>query len=355
MRVLLELGGHPVIATRIATATSQMARNLLTAKDGARIDVDLASYGSHCELILTFAAEGWTPQYDFLARFFQKFEQPRQMNGVVSIKSATRLENVGHPDHKHISVLSAIVQQKSRDELMSEIQDKNVELEHHREHLEETVRERTAQLAEEKQHSDRLLHMIIPREIARELLASGQVKPRRHSHVAVLFSDIAGFTPYCRTREPEEIVDNLHRLFSAFEEFAAKYELEKIKTIGDSFMAACGLLSEVENPVMNCVLCALEMIEATEAVVKEWQLRVGVHCGPIVAGVLGSRKQQYDLWGDTVNVASRMESHGVPGCVALSKTAWDQISHLGEADLSQKVQIKGLGEQQVFLFRRFRA
>jgi class 3 adenylate cyclase len=169
----------------------------------------------------------------------------------------------------------------------------------------------------------------------------------------VLFTDIAGFTPYCRTREPEEIVDNLHRLFTAFEEYAVKYELEKIKTIGDSFMAACGLLSEVENPVKNCVCCALEMIEAAQTVTREWQLRVGVHCGPIVAGVLGSRKQQYDLWGDTVNVASRMESHGVPGFVALSETAWNQISDLGEADFSQRIHVKGLGEQQVFVFRRF--
>jgi len=353
MQVVLELSNDTVTATRIATATSQMARSLSLGRSG-RIEVALEATDHRCNLILTFTAGGWLPPADVLVRFFPHAVHTTGKDGELSVRSVLRLLNTNPVTAAKRNQLITIGQQKSRDELMAEVQAKNIELEDHRAHLEETVTQRTSQLAREKENSDRLLHMIIPTEIAAELLSTGRVRPRRHDGVAVLFCDIAGFTPYCRTREPEEIVENLHQLFTAFEEYSLEFQLEKIKTIGDAFMAACGLLSAVSNPVENCVRCALKMIEAAPKVTVEWQMRVGIHFGPIVAGVLGSRKQQYDLWGDTVNVAARMESHGVPGSIALSESAWAEISDIAEAELLQRIHVKGLGEQSVFLFRRFR-
>ncbi len=188
------------------------------------------------------------------------------------------------------------------------------------------------QIEQEKQRSDELLHVILPEKIVAELKATNEVRPRRHDHVAVLFADLVGFTRYCESHTPEEVVPYLQKLVEAWENSALTHGVEKIKTIGDAFMAASGLLSPVDNPVLQCVRCGLEMIEATRALPIGWDLRVGVHFGQVMAGVIGRRQYLFDLWGDTVNTAARMESHGLPGHITLSPDAWRRLEPLAAAE-----------------------
>jgi class 3 adenylate cyclase len=209
------------------------------------------------------------------------------------------------------------------------------------------------QIETERNRADNLLHVILPAPVVRELKATNEVKPRRFEDVAILFCDIVGFTPYCEKRQPEEIVANLQKLVVAFEELALAHDLQKIKTIGDAFMAACGLLKPVENPVLNCVRCGVKMIEAARQVPACWEVRVGVHLGSVVAGVLGHRQYAFDLWGDAVNTAARMESHGVPGAIALSEPAWRRVNQCCRCESRGVIQVKGKGDLPMYVFQAF--
>jgi adenylate cyclase len=204
------------------------------------------------------------------------------------------------------------------------------------------------QIEAERQRADELLHVILPDEIVRELKTTDAVQPRRYEHVAVLFCDIVGFTPYCDQRQPQEVLTSLQQLVEAYEDLAARYEMQKIKTIGDAFMAVAGLLTPVENPVLNCVRCGLEMIAVAPRLAAQWNVRVGVHVGPVVAGVLGRRQYLFDLWGDTVNTAARMESSGVAGTVTLSRAAWDEVASHFPGQRVGTIPVKGKGDLEVF-------
>ncbi len=200
-----------------------------------------------------------------------------------------------------------------------------------------------------RDRADELLHAVFPAEIARELKETGDVRPRRHEGVAVLFADIVGFTPFCDARQPEEVLRLLQRLAADWEASAERHGVQKIKTIGDAFMGAAGL-QRAENPVLDCVECGQEMIAAAQRL--GWDARVGVHVGPVVAGKLGCRQYGFDLWGATVNTAARMESHGTPGKVTLSGAAWERVVRVGRGE-PRKEQIKGIGEMVVVRFDGF--
>jgi len=214
--------------------------------------------------------------------------------------------------------------------------------------------EHLRQIEAERNRADSLLHVILPAAVVQELKATNEVKPRRFENVAIMFSDIVGFTPYCEQHPPEEIVANLQRLIVAFEEFALEHRIQKIKTIGDSFMAACGLLDPVANPVLNCIRCGVRMIEEARRSAACWEVRVGINVGSVVAGVLGQRQYLFDLWGDTVNTAARMESHGVASGITLSEAAWQQVSDHCACDSRGVIPVKGKGEQRMYLFKDFR-
>jgi len=201
----------------------------------------------------------------------------------------------------------------------------------------------------ERREADRLLRAILPDKIADELQSNGRVRARRHEDVAVLFADIVGFTAYCDTHEPEEVLEALTRITERFEEISEHHGLEKIKTIGDSFMAATGLLSPMLNPDLQCVKAGLDMVAACRELTPMWRVRLGVHSGDLIAGVLGSKKFLFDIWGDTVNVASRVESNGVPDAVAVSRTTWNRIAHACRGQSRGMIEVKGKGEMEMFL------
>ncbi|MCI0459615.1 MAG: response regulator [Gemmataceae bacterium] len=211
-----------------------------------------------------------------------------------------------------------------------------------------------AEIQRERERADGLLHVILPGEIVKELKETNTVRPRRYEHVAVMFCDIVGFTPYCDNKPPEVVVQFLQGLIESWEESALRHEVEKIKTIGDAFMAASGLLTRPANPVLACLRCGLEMIAACQALPVGWNLRVGIHAGTVVAGVIGRRQYLFDLWGDTVNTAARMESHGVPGAVTLSGDAWVQVADLCRGEARGPITVKGKGEIAMYRFFEFK-
>ncbi len=202
-------------------------------------------------------------------------------------------------------------------------------------------------IEEEKKRADDLLHVILPHDIVEELKAKGSVTPRRHEDVAVLFCDIVGFTPYSANRQPEEIVASLQLLFEAYEELAAQHDMYKIKTIGDSFMSTAGLIVPVANPVLTAVRCGLEMVAAAHRLPAGWDVRVGIHAGPVVAGVVGRKQYLYDLWGDTVNTAARVESHGSKGGVNVSAASWERIKDVARGRSLGLIPVKGKGEMEI--------
>ena len=194
-----------------------------------------------------------------------------------------------------------------------------------------------------------MLHVILPRDVAAELKATDAVKPRRFERVGILFCDIVEFTAYSARRGPEEILSHLQTLVEAFEQLCLKHNLEKIKTIGDSFMATAGLMTQLDNPALNCVRCGLDMLAAARELTPMWQVRVGVHVGPVIAGVVGHRKYQYDVWGDAVNTASRLEQAAAAGSVCVNKDTWSLIAERCCGRSLGRFVLKGKGEQELFV------
>jgi class 3 adenylate cyclase len=203
------------------------------------------------------------------------------------------------------------------------------------------------QIEAEKEHVNELLHVILPAEAVRELRETGEVHPRRYEDVAVVFTDVVGFTPYCDGRPPEEVVAYLRRLVAEFERAAEAIGVQKIKTIGDAFMAAANLLRPTADPVLACVRCGAAMMRAAQELPPHWQVRVGIHVGPVMAGVVGTRQYLYDLWGATVNTAARVQTHAEPGTMTLSRPAWDRVANKCRGTSRGVVSVKGKGEMEL--------
>jgi class 3 adenylate cyclase/signal transduction histidine kinase len=217
-----------------------------------------------------------------------------------------------------------------------------------KQHLRERSKQQLAALAAESRRVRDLLHVLLPDAIAEELQATGSIAPRRHERVAVLFADVVGFTAYCDRNSPEQVLISLQELFSRFEALADRLGVQKIKTIGDSFMAAAGMFGQGERPVLRCVELARAMLASVAGLPLGWSLRIGVHVGPVVGGVVGTRQYLYDIWGDTVNTAQRIESSGRPGAVCVSAEARDEIAGTYPVESLGTVTVKGKGELEIF-------
>ncbi len=211
-------------------------------------------------------------------------------------------------------------------------------------------------LAKEIERSDALLANILPRKTIDELKRNGFVTPASYDSVSVLFTDFKGFTLVAEKMTPEELVGELDRCFRAFDAIAQKYGLEKLKTIGDSYMCAGGIPETNGTHAVDCVLAALEMQAFVKSLGEEraskgqsyWEVRIGVHTGPVVAGVIGEKKFAYDIWGDTVNTASRMESSGTPGLVNVSEATYERVKEWFDAEYRGKVKAKNKGELDMY-------
>ena len=223
----------------------------------------------------------------------------------------------------------------------------------HSENLEVLVEQRTRELVAEKQTSERLLLNVLPAPIADRLKAGESLIVDRYESVTVLFADIVGFTALSSRTSPEELVTMLNELFSTFDRLAQKHGLEKIKTIGDAYMVVAGLPMPLADHAIAMAHMALDMIAAISEYAKRTEsgltIRVGMHTGSVVAGVIGEKKFIYDLWGDTVNTASRMESAGVPGRIHVSEITYLAIRD--EFDLEDRgpIEIKGKGLMSTYL------
>jgi class 3 adenylate cyclase len=201
--------------------------------------------------------------------------------------------------------------------------------------LERLVRMRTSELEAEKHKSDQLLLNILPAETAEELKTTGKARARRYEHVTVMFTDFKGFSSIAEQMEPEELVREIDYCFGAFDAIIDRFGLEKIKTIGDAYMCMDeGTHGPPHESATRVAMAALEIQQFLEETAEKrrklglpaFEARIGIHSGPVVAGVVGTKKFAYDIWGDTVNIASRMESEGAAGKVNVSETTYQLLS-----------------------------
>ncbi|MFY0675521.1 MAG: tetratricopeptide repeat protein [Bacteroidia bacterium] len=218
------------------------------------------------------------------------------------------------------------------------------------------IRKSKVALQKEKDRSEDLLLNILPEEIAQELKEKGKADARDFDQVTILFTDFKEFTQASEKLSAKELVAEINTCFEAFDVICEKYGVEKIKTIGDSYMAAGGLPVSTDNSVRNTVLAALEMQEfittrsAQLHTHSSFQMRAGIHTGPVVAGIVGVKKFQYDIWGDTVNTASRMESHGEIGKVNISEATHEALKTDDTFSFENRgmIDVKGKGEVKMY-------
>jgi len=219
-----------------------------------------------------------------------------------------------------------------------------------------TSRKDKRTIAEERKKSDKLLLNILPEEIASELKEKGAIEPILFESATVCFTDFKGFTKIAEQLTPKELVGELDRCFSYFDSLMDRYHLEKLKTIGDSFMCVGGIPTPNSTHAVDCVLAAME-IQAFMNQMKEikgqqgldyWELRLGIHSGPIVAGVIGEKKFTYDVWSDTVNTASRCESSGVPGRINISGATYQRVKDFFECEYRGAIPAKHKGEIEMY-------
>jgi PAS domain S-box-containing protein len=217
------------------------------------------------------------------------------------------------------------------------------------------------ELHQEKEKADHLLHNILPEEVALELKERGYATPKYYSQVTVLFTDFKDFTLLSEQMTPIELMIELNDFFATFDEIVEKHNLEKIKTIGDAYMAVGGLPTPYQTHATNAVTAALEMQQyiklrnSHNALVgrPKWDLRIGLHLGPVIAGVVGKKKFAYDIWGDTVNLAARMESSGEVGRVNISGTVYAQVKDQFHCKFRGKISVKNKGELEMYFVEEF--
>jgi class 3 adenylate cyclase len=215
-----------------------------------------------------------------------------------------------------------------------------------------------AEVEKEKKRSDELLLNILPEAVAEELKEKGEAEAQLFDEVTVIFTDFKGFTALSEQLSPKDLVRDLNECFSSFDSIIGKHGIEKIKTIGDSYMCVGGLPVPDENAVMKSILAGLEMqafmtnrkVERDTVGLPAFEMRVGIHTGPVVAGIVGVKKFQYDIWGDTVNTASRMESSGEIGQVNISEATYELVKENSDLNFTfrGKVTAKGKGEMEMY-------
>ena len=210
-------------------------------------------------------------------------------------------------------------------------------------------------IEEERDRSDNLLLNILPEETAAELKQNGAVRAKKYDSVTVLFSDFKGFTNYSEKLSPEALVETVNFYFSRFDEIIEKHGLEKIKTIGDAYMCAGGLHSNTEDHATRMILAAIEIGAFVAETKKDvsaseltFDIRIGINTGAVVAGVVGTKKFAYDIWGDTVNVASRMETMSEPGKINIAENTYALVKDTFECEYRGEIAVKNRGSMKMY-------
>ncbi len=209
-------------------------------------------------------------------------------------------------------------------------------------------------LDKEKQQSDSLLLNILPEEVAAQLKDTGKSAAKQFDDVTVLFTDFVNFTEASERMSPEALIEELDSCFKAFDEITSKYNIEKIKTIGDAYLAVAGLPTEDPIHAENALKAAMEIIRFMENRLaklgseRTFRIRIGVHSGSVVAGIVGVKKFAYDIWGDTVNTAARMEQHGEAGKINISQTTYELVKDKFTCEYRGEVEAKGKGVMRMY-------
>ncbi len=228
--------------------------------------------------------------------------------------------------------------------------------------LENKIGERTEELQKEKQKSEKLLLNILPHHTAIELKETGSSRPRDYEKASVLFTDFKGFTKISEKLAPNELIKELDLYFGFFDSIATKHNLERIKTIGDAYMCAGGLpISNETNPI-DSILSAIEMQNFMKKEINKrigsnrplFELRIGIHTGHVIAGVVGTKRFAFDIWGDTVNLASRMESSGEANQVNISEDTYQYVKYLFKCEYRGMIQAKNKGEVKMYFVNRIK-
>ena len=223
----------------------------------------------------------------------------------------------------------------------------------------ELIQKQNETIEKEKAKSDELLLNILPEQTANELKEKGYATPQQYELVSVLFTDFKGFTKIAEKITPQEVIEELNYCFTAFDKILEKHNMEKIKTIGDAYMAAGGIpIANVTNPI-DVIKAGLEMQQFMAQIKEEkaqkgedmWEMRLGIHTGEIIAGVVGKKKFVYDIWGDTVNLAARMESSGEVGQVNISGETYDLIKDHFVCEYRGKIKAKNKGEVDMYFVK----
>jgi class 3 adenylate cyclase len=223
-------------------------------------------------------------------------------------------------------------------------------------YLEQRVEERTKEITMISKKNEELLLNILPFEIAEELKQNGNVKPIFYESATILFTDFKDFTSIAENLKPNQLIENLDYCFKYFDQLMDLCHLEKLKTIGDSYMCVGGVPKINKSHPVDAVLAGLKMQKFIKELIKsdnfqtniQWNLRIGIHTGHLVAGVIGDKKFTFDVWGDTVNLASRMESSGLVGTVNVSEETKSRISQFFECNHRGKIDAKNKGQLEMF-------
>ncbi len=240
-----------------------------------------------------------------------------------------------------------------------ELRRKVFELDRVRTEMEQAQR----QLEAEKARSDNLLLNILPGPIAEELKREERVEPRFYGSATIMFADFKDFTRIVEGMEPKGLVEQLDDYFSLFDDIVERHGLEKLKTVGDQHMSVAGLPRESRSHAVDACLAALEMREAMARVnrnreklrLEPWPIRIGLHTGPVMAGVVGRRKFTYDIWGDAVNVAARMEQAGEPGRINISESTYSAVARVFDVERRGSVEVKNKGAVAMYFLDGIKA
>jgi class 3 adenylate cyclase len=209
-------------------------------------------------------------------------------------------------------------------------------------------------LSGEKKRSETLLLNILPRATANELKQNGRVEAVKFEEVTVLFTDFYRFSALAEQTDPEVLVSSIDLYFKKFDEITRRFGIEKIKTIGDAYMCAGGLPTPNSTHAMDVVNAAMEISRFVNDILPQqdglphFQIRIGIHTGPVVAGIVGLEKWQYDIWGDTVNIAARMEEAGLPGRINLSEATYDKIKDRHPCEYRGEIEVKNRGKLKMY-------